>query len=527
MSKQIRNLGVFFMVCYLALFIQMNRLAVFDAEELREDPSNRRELRRDFGAPRGSVVTADAELIARSVETDDEWGMQREFPHGELYGHITGYYSLGVGSSGLEDSYGPELAGRTLDAGLDPGQWADYMTDEEQVGNLILTLRHDMQQRSRDLLAGQKGSVVVLDPRSGDILSMYSNPTYDPNPLSSHDFDAAQQVSNCLNNYPDEQVAVETNRCPDDPDAEFGGTPLVRYEDRPLVGRTYQDRFFPGSTFKVVTASAGLASGQVDPEEAEYDEIDCYEPPRGGGTCIFNYGNNNCGGDFFLVLARSCNTSFMQMAVDQTGPEQMVDTAEAFGFNGDVPIDLPGAVQSHFPSTGDFEFNEPRLALSAIGQGEVQASPLEMALVAAAVANGGDVPTPHVVSEVRDNDDRLVDEIDPGTWRTAIDDSSDADIMYDAMVNVVEGERGTADGLRLDGYEVGGKTGTAQLDDSRTSSHAWIIGFAGPEGEEPTVATAVLIEAQPGATEQTGGTVAAPIARELMQMALESPTPED
>lgn len=524
MSKQIRNLGVFFMVCYLALFIQMNRMSFLDAEELRENPNNRREVRRDFGAPRGTVVTADGQVLAQSVPTDTEWGLQREFPEGELYGHITGHYSLSVGSSGLEETYNSELAGRTLEGGLDPGAWVDYLTDDEQVGNLILTLRHDMQQRAQELLDGQMGSVVVLDPRNGDILAMYSNPTYDPNPLSSHDFTGAQQVSNCLNNIADEEVVNEELRCPNDPAVEFEGTPLVRAENRPLLGRTYQDRFFPGSTFKVVTAAAGLASGEVD-GSSSYPNDECYQPPRGGDTCIFNYGNNTCGGDFFEILARSCNTSFMQMTVEETGPEEMVGTTEAFGFNQEVPLDLPGTVQSHFPAASEFEFAEPKLALSSIGQDEVQASPLEMALVAAAVANEGDLPSPHVVGEVRDNEDRLVSEVDPGTWQTAISSSSDAELVYDAMVNVVED--GTAEGLQMDGFEVGGKTGTAQLTSDRSSSHAWIIGFAGPEGEEPTVAAAVLVEAQDGASEQTGGTVAAPIARDLMQMALEPPAQPD
>jgi peptidoglycan glycosyltransferase len=496
MSKQIRNLGAFFMVCYLALFIQMNRLAVFDGEDLREDPLNRRELRRDFGAPRGTIVTEDGEIVAQSVPTDTEWGLQRVFPQGELYSHITGYYSLHVGSTGLEHEYNADLAGRTLDAGLDPEAWVDYLTDDDQVGNLTLTLRHDLQQQAREQLGDRPGSVVVLDPRSGAILAMYSNPTYDPNIVSAHDFEEANEAYNVLNTA----------------------------EGNPLLGRTYQDRFFPGSTFKVVTAAAGLESGEVN-QDTTYPSEQCYQPPRGGDNCISNYGDNSCGGDFFEILARSCNTSFMQMAVEQTGANQMVRTAEGFGFNTEMPIDLPNAAPSHFPSTNEFEFAEPKLALSSIGQDEVQASPLEMALVAAAVANEGDVPTPHVVAEIRDKEDRLVHTNEPGTWRTAIPDSSDVDTLYDAMVNVVAD--GTADGLQLDGYEVGGKTGTAQLDDSRTSSHAWIIGFAGPEGEEPTVATAVLIEAQEGASENTGGTVAAPIARELMQTALEPPAQPD
>jgi penicillin-binding protein A len=528
MSRQIRNLGVFFMVAYLALFIQMNRIAVLDADEVREDPRNRRALLRDFDGPRGSIVTADGELVAESLEIDDDdigFDRQRVYPHGHLYGHITGYYSFVLGSTGLEQQYSDELAGRTFSTATLDSFFAQF-TEADRVGNLMLTLRHDLQVRSQELLNGRNGSVVMLDARSGAVLAMYSNPTYDPNPLSSHDFTSAHRLINCLNNLDDSEIdesVREERRCPDDAGQEVGGMPLVRRDDRPLRGRAFEDHFVPGSTFKIVVASAGLLSGEVTADDPVYPEERCYEPPR-TTSCIQNFGNNLCGGDLMTIIARSCNTSFMQMSVEQIGPELMVSTAERFGFNDRVPIDLPRVVPSTYPDVDHFEFNEPALALSSIGQGDVQATPLNMALVAAAVANGGSMPTPHVVDEVRDDDARLVEDVSPGSWRTAIADRSDVRVLYDAMVGTVED--GTASDLQLEGFEAGGKTGTAELGGGR-GNHAWIIGFAGPEGDDPTIAFAVLVEAQPGATDQTGGSVAAPIAADLMRMALEPPAPAD
>lgn len=492
MSKQIRNLGIFLALCYAALFVQVNRLTVFQSEDLQNDPRNTRALERDFAAPRGSIITADGVLVAQSVETegpDNQFELQREYPTSELFAHITGYFSLRLGTAGLEQTYNDELAGRTL--GLDLRAIDDYFLDQDRVGNLTLTMRNDVQDVARRALGERPGSVVALDPRTGAILAMWSYPSYDPNALSSHNFDEAERIRQTLDEAP----------------------------ENPLLSRAYGERFFPGSTFKIVTAAAGIEAGTVTPNTPQYPETSEYLPPRTTRP-ISNFGGATCGGTLFVILAISCNTAFAQMGVEQAGADAMVETAEDFGFNSAVPLDLPNPAQSSFPPESEFEFAEALLAQSAIGQFNVQATPLQMASVAAAVANGGEVPTPHVVGEVRDNSDRVVDEIDPGPWRTAID-AGTAQLLREGMIGVVE--EGTATNLQLDGFEVGGKTGTAQLGTDPPSSHAWIIGFAGPEGEEPQVAVAVIVEGQEGASEQTGGRVAAPIAAEVLTRALAPP----
>jgi peptidoglycan glycosyltransferase len=219
------------------------------------------------------------------------------------------------------------------------------------------------------------------------------------------------------------------------------------------------------------------------------------------------------------VLRVSCNTAFAQMGVD-TGPEAMIATAERFGFNKDVPIDLTRPARSNFPTS--FERNLPALAQAAIGQNDVAATPLQMAMVAGAVANDGEVMVPHVLGDVRDEDGNIVETYDDAVWTTAMDRGTAA-LMRDAMVAVVE--QGTANRLKVPGFVVGGKTGTAQLGTPEPRSHAWIIGFGGPPGELPSIAVAVIVEGQEGASEQTGGRVAAPIAQAIMQAYLTSPTP--
>lgn len=488
MTRQIRLLGLGLMCCFLLLFVQLNRLTVFDAAKLNDNPNNTREILRDFSQPRGTVTTADGVLLARSVPSNDRFELQREYPEGSLFSGITGYYSFTLGSAGVEKTYNDELAGRTLDLSLqDVG---DLFVDEDRVGDLILTVRADLQRIAAQQLGFREGSVVAIDPRTGGILAMVSFPGYDPNVLASHDTAAASAASEAMDADP----------------------------EKPRLTRAYQDRFFPGSTFKVVTAAAGLSSGAVSVDQPRYPSTSSYTPP-GTSRPLRNFGGSTCGGALFDILRVSCNTAFAQMGVE-TGPEAMIATAEAFGFNREVPIDLTRPATSRFPT--DFERNLPALAQSAIGQNDVSATPLQMAMVAGAIANDGRVMTPHVLDEVRDGDGNVVDTYDPEVWSTAVDPGTAA-LVRDAMVGVVQD--GTATRLQIEGFVVGGKTGTAQLGTDPPRSHAWIIGFAGPPGEPPSIAVAVIVEGQEGASEQTGGRVAAPIAQALMQAYLTTPRP--
>ena len=480
MTRQIRLLGLGLMVCFLVLFAQLNRLTVLQATQLNDNPVNTRAILRDFSRPRGSVITADGLVIARSVPSGDRYELQREYPEAALFAQVTGYFSFALGSSGVEKAYNDELTGRAFDLSLDNVK--DLFVDKEHVGDLTLSVRADLQRIATEQLGEREGSVVALDPRTGEILALVSYPSYDPNLLADHDTATATNVARMLDASP----------------------------DKPRLGRSYPDRFFPGSTFKVVTATAGVSSGAVTTDSPVYPVTNAYTAP-GTTRPLRNFGGASCGGALFEILRASCNTAFAQMGVD-TGPDRMIATAEAFGFNQEVPIDLTKPATSNFP-TG-FERNLPALAQSSIGQNDVSATPLQMAMVAGAVANtDGAVMTPHVLRDVRDTDGNVLDTYRAERWRTAMEPATAA-LMRDALRGVVQS--GTATRLAVEGFDVGGKTGTAQLGTDPARSHAWIIGFAGPPGQEPSIAIAVIVEGQPGASEQTGGRVAAPIAQAVL-----------
>jgi penicillin-binding protein A len=498
-TRQIRLLGAGLLCCFLVLFVQLNRLTVLEADDLNAHPLNTRAILRDFDQPRGSVVTADGVVIARTVPSEGRFEHQRVFgpqsagdaapdrAEADLYAHVTGFYSINLGSTGVERTYNDELAGRTLD--LQFQSLSDLFVQRERVGNVTLTIRDDVQRAARDALAatGRQGAVVAVDPRTGAILAMWSDPSYDPNLLSTHDGEAAAQASTLLNETP----------------------------GQPRLSRVYQERFFPGSTFKLVTASAGLTSGTVLPNQTTYPVETGWVPPTATNP-IRNFGGSACGGDLFDVLAQSCNAAFARMAVDVEAP-QMIGTAEAYGFNDSMPIDLPEPAASSYPT--DFERDLPKLAMTGIGQNEVQATPLQMAMVAATVANEGDLMAPHVMSEVTDSDGDVVDRYEPRLWRRPIDTGS-ATILREAMQETAE--RGTATALQIEGMVVGGKTGTAQVPTDPPRSDAWIVGYAGPPDEPPQVAVGVYVRGGDGEQGLTGGSVAAPVGRAVMEVALQA-----
>lgn len=500
MNTQIRRLAVVLLVCFSVLFVQLNRVQVFSRAELVDNPENRRTIVRDFSQPRGFIATADGVVVARSVEVPGELGRAREYPEGDLYGHVTGFFSFVYGTEGVERVYNDELAGRTFEQRY--SSIADLFRDRHNVGNLTLTLRHDVQLAARDALGDRAGSVVVLDPRDGALLALWSWPSYDPTVLSGVDLEAVDDA----------------------------WVQLVADPAQPMLPRTYREIFFPGSTFKIVTAGAGLDSNRVSPADPVFPVETSYTPPL-TTVPLGNFGGSACGGDLTASLAQSCNTVFARMAAELLGPEVMATTAERFGFNDEPPLDLPAVATSRFPTDygalvrteGDdppvpIVENTPLLAQAGIGQYDVKATPLQMALVAAAVANDGVIMTPHVMREVRGSDGDLVAEWRPSTWRTALS-PVDARTLHRLMVNVVNA--GTASGLVIPGVEVGGKTGTAQVTADRPDdTHAWVIAFAGPPGAPPEVAIAVVVESVPGQGQQTGGGVAVPIAQQVLQVAL-------
>jgi penicillin-binding protein A len=473
------------MGAYLILFVQLNLVQVVQADDYRANPANTRDIVRSFTESRGTITTADGEVVAETLLTDDDLDRLRVYPHGELYAHITGFMSLEFGADGLEQRYNDQLAGQDVEIRLQ--SISDLFVDRDRTGQLELTIRHDLQLVARAALGDRNGSIVALDPATGAVLAMWSRPTYDPNLLSSHDISS---------------VRDERFRLLEDPTV-------------PLLSRSYRERFAPGSTFKIITAAAGLDSGLVTQDAPVYPVTDEYLAPQTTRP-LHNFANSSCGGALGELLRVSCNTGFAEMAV-QIGPDLLVAEAESFGFNTPTPIDLPNPAASVIPEADFFRDNIPLLAQSGIGQFEVAATPLQMAMIAAAVANNGLLMRPHVVERIVDVDGTVIDDPAPELLGQPLGFTTAAQLQ-NLMLRVVD--EGTAASLRINGVLVGAKTGTAEIDGT-DATHAWIIAFA--PVDNPQVAIAVLVEGDDAVGQQTGGTVAGPIARAMIEAVLQLP----
>jgi peptidoglycan glycosyltransferase len=510
-NKQIRWLAAGLLVCFTALFVQMNLLQVADMscpgvagalssagcrKNLDHDPYNTRTIVRDFSRPRGTVTTADGVLIAQSVPSNDKYKQQRVFPTKALFASITGYFSFNVGASGIEKQYNDLLSGSTTKQRF--RSFSDLFVNRPHTGNLVLTARNDLQTLATAQLSQalaqrglKEGAAVVLDPRTGAILAMVSLPSYDPNAIASHDTEKAQAVKSFLD------AARPT----------------------PFLASAYQQLYAPGSTFKLVTGSVGVNTAKVTPTNPSYPVESAYQPPY--GNPISNYGGEHCGGTLANILAVSCNSAFAQMGAETIGPDLMTSGAEGFGFNDKPPIDLPAAAASRFPT--DWDRKLPLLAQASIGQYDVRATPLQMALVAAGIANDGVIMAPHLLNQVIDDDGNVVQTYKPHQWLRAISSQASA-TMRDAMVQVVQ--RGTATILQLPGQVVGAKTGTADNATSPPTTNAWMVAWAGPPGAPPEVVVAVAVPFVHGygsdrvGSGNTGAAVAGPIAKALLQAAL-------
>ncbi len=485
MNAKIRHLAVGLIVCYVALFVQLNVLQVGKEQSLSADPRNNRQTIRDFNRPRGPIVTADGVVVARSVpidDPDDELDLQREYPTGDLFANVTGYYTFSYGSTQLERTRSDVLMGTT--AAQQIQGIPDLLDKPDTTGSVVLTMRADAQLVAKQALNGREGTVVVLEPSTGAVVAMYSNPTFDPNLVAVHNSSQAGDVLDFLNNYP----------------------------GKPLLANAYQERYMPGSSFKVVTTATALEDG-VTTIDRVFPVVSEYTPPQTDDP-IQNYGGKECGGTMVEVFYRSCNTPFAEMAIE-LGPERMVAGTKRWGIGERIPIDLPGSVASKFGEVDDFTDQLPLLAIGGFGQGNDVMVPLHMAMVAATVANQGRMMAPYVVDTTLYHDGRVLQRTSPSVWKTPITSTTAAQLTG-MMIDVVT--RGTGKPMQLaNGIQSAAKTGTAQLNATGEPqrSHAWIIGFA--PAQAPRYAIAVMLK---GTNDEisagTGGKLAGPIAKQVL-----------
>jgi len=478
-NHAIRRVALAVTVLLLALVGQLTYLQVVQANRLAHDPRNVRRQVLEFARPRGEIITADGLVVARSEPSHDEFKYQRRYPLGPLFAQVSGYQSFLVGNTGAESSYDGALTGRSQALRL--SDLGDLLIGKKKTGQLVLTVSAAAQQAARDALGDQQGTVVALDPRTGAVLAMYSNPTFDPQPLTSHLATVAQLAANQVNAKPAE----------------------------PALPRAYRQLYAPGSTFKVVTATVALDAGTTP--DTEFPQIKELGLPQSDKT-IANFGGHPCGGTLAVSFRDSCNTTFAALGL-QLG-EQFPPGMAGFGIYEPPPLDLPRPVASTGPAPGAFRHNKPAFALAGIGQGPVSVTPLEMAMVAAAVANKGVIMVPHVGAEIRDSDGKRLRVISPKPWKTAMPPETAAAVTS-FMVSVVTSGTGTA--AQIDGVTVAGKTGTAQVEGG--PPNAWFISFA--PAEAPQFVVAVLVEHGGNRNDEaTGGKVAAPIAAKMLRALL-------
>lgn len=490
MNQRIRRLAVALLVLYVILFVQLNVIQVGRKASLDADVRNTRQTVRDFDRPRGPILTADGVVIAESIRTEpgSKYTWQRTYPEADLYAHLTGYFTLAYGATQVERVANDVLSGRTTEQQLTGV--LSLLDDDDNSGSVTLTIDSDVQEAARAALGEREGSVVVIDVQTGAVKALWSWPSFDPNVISSHDSAEAGLWLQFLNLLP----------------------------SKPLLANAYQERYMPGSTFKILTTAAALENGTVDLTTV-FTEESQFLPPQTTDP-IENYGGSTCGGDLVEVFRRSCNTPFARLALD-LGPSNMVEAATRFGIGEKVPFDLPSAATSSFGDVPYFEENLPLLAIGGFGQGNTQMVPLHMAAIAAAVANRGTMMQPYVIDSTRDHDGGLLDRTSPRTWRQIMSPEV-ATIMSDLMEEVAR--RGTASCcFRLANGEIGAaKTGTAQLNGlgEPERSHAWMVGFAPVTA--PRYAFAVMLK---GTTAEisagTGGTLAGPVASKVMNAALD------
>jgi penicillin-binding protein A len=493
MDRLIRRLGGAMLALFVVLLAQVTYIQVVASQRLADNPANAtRQLIAEYRVDRGKIVAADETTeLALSRKSPGELKYQRRYPQGPLYADLTGYYSIIFGRSELEESYNTYLSGDAPE--LIPQTLIDQVLGRPKRGATVVTTIDPAIQRAADQALGDlPGGVVAIDPHTGDVKAIVANPTYDPNDLASQDPKQVRAAWDRLNSNP----------------------------DKPLLSRAIDELYPPGSTFKLVTAAAALENG-FGPDST-WPNPPVLDLPQTTAT-LENFGGEHClGGASQITLAQaltiSCNVVFGQVGL-KVGAAKLAAQAHAFGFaadasSGDVPFDIPFQ-EGVFPDASYFADRLPAVALSAIGQDNVAANPMQMALVASAIANGGSEMRPRLVSEIRDSSGQVVKTFAPEVFGQPIS-SQTAIQLTQMMVSVVQSGTGTA--AQIPGIEVAGKTGTAQHGEG-LPPHAWFVSFAPAQNPKIAVAVIVLDGGSLG-SEATGGVVAAPIARAVMEAAL-------
>ncbi|MCX7522740.1 penicillin-binding protein 2 [Microbacterium sp. STN6] len=482
MNRELKRVSFVVLAMFVTLFVSTSILTVFQADTLAADPRNQRVRQDSYLAQRGAILVA-GQPIAQSVPSDDSYRYQRTYSNGPLYSSVTGFFPINGAPTGIEGALNEKLSGTSNAQFLDRVN-AILTGKNPQGASVELTIDPVAQQAAYDALGDLQGAVVMLEPKTGKILAMVSKPDFDPNTLAGHDTTQVEKTYQSLLTAP--------------------GAPL---KNRAIAG----DLNFPGSTFKPIVFAAALGTGDFTKDSTLPDVATLPLPGTNSVVHNDNFGTCVGGGEVTITLAliNSCNIPFAELGM-KLGTKTIRKQAEAFGFNQSLKIPMPVT-----PSSYPDDYNEPQTALSAFGQASDRATPLQMAMVTAGIANGGKVMYPNLVQSIRSADLETTESFSPTVFNQATS-AQTADTIASVMVDDVN--RGVAGNARIDGVSVGGKTGTAENGPGQPYT-LWFEGFA--PADNPQYAIAVVVENGGGHGQSgVGNTVAAPIAKKVLEAVL-------
>lgn len=454
LTKNIKYLMFFFTLCFLGIIVYLTYFNLYVGDKILNDPSNRRIRAEENKVLRGSILDSNEKVIVKSNRNKD--GSQtRIYEQGQLFSHIIGYNSYVYGKTGVENTFNSVLQGKASGHDVLGSIFRSFKEsiekDEKRGSDIILTLQSELQESALNALEDEKGAIVALNPKNGEVLAMVSTPVFDP-----------ENIDKKFNSYNKDE------------------------NNTPLINRATQGYYPPGSVFKVVTAT----SGYENISDIESLAINCTGSLQFGKYSLKDYGGTSHGsitiGD---AIKNSCNSYFGTLG-NKVGSDNLVATAEKFMFNKEIKNEV--SKYSIPIKTGSIKVEDKNsksyIAQDSIGQHNVAANPMQMAMVASSVANSGNLMTPYVIKEIKDRYGIVIDKPTP-TLLSEVMPTETANKLTEHMKSVVSS--GTGKNASVSGVEVAGKTGSAE-DTSKKATHSWFIGFA--PADNPEIAIAVVIE---------------------------------
>ncbi|MEU8971385.1 penicillin-binding protein 2 [Streptomyces monashensis] len=490
MNKPLRRIAIFCGLLVMALLVRDNWLQYVQADSLRTNKDNRRVAIERYASPRGDIIVDGSPITGSAASQHGDFKYKRTYKNGPMWAPVTGYSSQAFGSTQLESLEDGILSG--TDDRLFFRNTLDMITGKQkQGGNVVTTLNQAAQTAAFNGLKAQggKGAVVALEPSTGKILALASYPSYDPSSFAGNSTDTDSK------NW----TKLQKDNDPADP----------------MLNRALRETYPPGSTFKVVTAAAALENGLYTSADTPTNSPLPWVMP-GTTTELKNEGNIPCkNATLRAALQYSCNSVFGKVGAD-LGNAKMLEEAKKFGF--DSPVDTPVRA---YPSVFSDKMNASQTALSSIGQFNTAATPLQMAMVASAVANDGKLMKPYMVDKLQSSNVDTVSQSQPQELSQPLS-SKNAQILQDMMKTVVD--QGTGTNAKINGITVGGKTGTAQHGVANSANpYAWFISFAKlPDGSSPVAVAVVIEDNSANRDDISGGGLAAPIAKNVMQAVIQS-----